>query len=141
MHVKIAAADGRDQKTASALLWLQLEVLPSDAPLDPSQGHWWIGYDNGAPVAFCCVQQSVRWSDCGYLSRAGVIRAYRGSGLQRRLIRVRERKARDLGWNWLVSDTYRNPASANTLIACGYRTFLPSKPWGFDGAVYWRKKL
>jgi hypothetical protein len=46
-----------------------------------------------------------------------------------------------LGWNWLISDTYKNPPSANSLISCGYRTFAPSRPWGFDGAIYWRKKI
>jgi GNAT superfamily N-acetyltransferase len=139
--VKIRAVDGADQKIASALTWLQLEILPNDVPADPSAGHWWIAYDGDSPVAFAAVMQSVRWSDAGYLNRAGVLTSHRGKGLQKRLIRVREAKARALGWNWLITDTRHNPASANSLISCGYRIFLPSQPWGHADAVYWRKAL
>jgi hypothetical protein len=62
-------------------------------------------------------------------------------GLQKRLIRVRERMARELGWAWLITDTFQNPPSANSLISCGFKNFAPTKPWGFAGANYWRKKL
>lgn len=139
--IRIEAVNGRREKIAALLRYLQLDTLEGDKPLSASEGHWWIAYDGELPVAFAGVLQSVRWADTGYLCRAGVIRSHRGQGLQRRLIRVREQKARRLGWNWLITDTFNNPASANSLIGSGYRLFEPSKPWSFNGALYWRKKL
>lgn len=139
--IRIKAIDGKQEKSAALLIYLQLSTLEGDIPLDGSTGYWWVAYDGALPVGFAGVTQSVRWCDTGYLCRGGVIRSHRGQGIQRRLIRVRERKAREIGWNWLISDTYQNPASANSLIGCGYRIFKPSQPWSFDGAIYWRKRL
>jgi L-amino acid N-acyltransferase YncA len=70
-----------------------------------------------------------------------VLPAHRGQGIQKRLIRVRLRQARALGWNWVVTDTHDNPASSNSLIARGFKLFDPSKPWGADKTLYWRLKL
>lgn len=139
--MNIRLVNGNDPKIACALRWLQLEILPSDEPCDTSSGFWWISYDNDLPIGFAGLSQSVRWCDAGYLSRAGVIRSQRGKGIQKRLIRARERKAREIGWRWLITDTRNNPASANSLIACSYRLFIPSKPWGHTDAIYWRKAI
>ncbi|WP_368408593.1 GNAT family N-acetyltransferase [Caldimonas mangrovi] len=128
-------------KTAALLHWLQLEILPADEPAPTSLGWWWVASEGGNPVGFAGLWPSSRWSDAGYLSRSGVLPSARGRGLQKRLIRVREKKARELGWRWLITDTYRNPPSANSLIACGFRMFHPSKPWAADGACYWRKQI
>lgn len=136
----VKAVDAREEKTAALLHYLQLAILEGDTPCDLG-GSWWIAYDGELPVGFAGLQQSSKWIDTGYLCRSGVIRSHRGLGLQKRLIRVRERKARLDGWNWLITDTYKNPASSNSLISCGFRTYLPSAPWGFDGAIYWRKRL
>lgn len=137
----VRSVDAHDPKITALLTFLQLSTLGGDVPFDVSEGHWWIAYDGELPVGFAGIVQSHRWCDTGYFCRAGVIRSHRGKGLQKRLIRVREAKAKRLGWNWLISDTYRNPPSANSLIRCGFQTFTPSCPWAFDGAIYWRKKL
>lgn len=123
------------------LRWLQLECLPSDTPADTSLGWWWIAEHERRAVGFAGLYQSARYMGVGYLCRAGVVRDMRGHGLQKRLIQARIRKARDLGWQWLMTDTLNNPPSANSLIACGFQTFTPSVPWAADGAIYWRKKL
>lgn len=131
-----------DHEADQALLrWLQLQILPHDTPADTSRGHWWVAEHNGRPVAFAGVYASSKYAGVGYLCRAGVIKEYRGKGIQKRLIRIRERKARALGWGWLITDTTNNPPSANSLIACGFQTFTPSSPWGADGTIYWRKRL
>lgn len=129
------------QRSAALLRWLQLETLPHDEPLPTDKGWWWVAYQDDQPAAFAALCRSVRWRDTGYLCRAGVLRAYRGAGLQKRLIRVRERWARRMGLRWLVTDTFDNPASANSLIACGFRMFTPSAPWAAEGACYWRKRI
>jgi GNAT superfamily N-acetyltransferase len=139
--IRIASVKGDEALEASLLLYLQLKCLPHDQPLESDSGFWWIAYEGELAVAFAAMSQSHRWTDTGYLSRSGVLPSHRGQGLQKRLLRVRERKARSLGWNWLITDTWCNPASSNSLISCGFRLFEPSHPWGLPDALYWRKAL
>lgn len=140
--MKIKRVDVRSFEIQSKLNALQKKCLPGDTPSDTTTGWWWIVYDAlNLPCAFAGLVPSVRWRDTGYLCRAGVISSHRGQGLQKRLIRARVRQAKALGWNWLITDTYENPASSNSLIACGFKLFEPTKPWGADKTLYWRKKL
>jgi GNAT superfamily N-acetyltransferase len=139
--ISIEAVDGKDTTKEALLHYLQLEILGGDEPQDSSTGHWWVAYDKALPVGFASMVSSTRWGDTGYLSRSGVLPAYRGQGIQKRLLRARERKARAIGWRWLISDTFQNPPSSNNLISCGFRIFTPNEPWGFDGAIYWKKEL
>jgi GNAT superfamily N-acetyltransferase len=120
---------------------LQAQILPSDVPFDTGTGWWWIADNESADVGFAGLVQSRQWNDAGYLCRAGVRHSARGKGLQKRLIQVRERKARAVGLRYLVTDTWNNPASANSLIACGFRMYLPRRPWAGEGALYWRKSI
>jgi len=140
--MKIKRVDIRNLQIQDQLLVLQKKCLPSDAPFDTSQGYWWTVYDShNLPCAFAGLVPSVRWLDTGYLCRAGVLPSHRGQGVQKRLIRARIRQARALGWDWLITDTYDNPASSNSLISTGFKLFDPSKPWGAKGTLYWRLKL
>jgi GNAT superfamily N-acetyltransferase len=141
MTLTIKRVDATQENTAALLHWLQVETLPGDTPLEVSGGYWWIAYLDGNPAAFCSLNRSSRWSNTGYLSRAGVLRKHRGIGLQKKLIRVRIALAKRLGWTYVFSDTYENPASTNNLIACGFRMYLPNKPYAGEGTIYWRKKL
>lgn len=121
---------------------LQRQILPLDTLAATSLGWWWVARDSaGLPVGFAGLHPSKRWGDAAYLCRAGVLVRARGHGLQKRLIAVREQKARRLGMRWLITDTNGNPASANNLIACGFRMYLPAHPWADIGACYWRKAL
>jgi len=90
---------------------------------------------------FAGLVYSSRWSDCGYLVRCGVLPSHRGFGLQKKFIRVRIRQAKALGLNWLITSTYDNPASANSLISCGFKMFNPTNPWMAKHTSYWRLKL
>jgi ribosomal protein S18 acetylase RimI-like enzyme len=141
MSIRITAVDARDPKTAALLQYLQLSILPYDDPKETESGWWWIAYDGPLAVGFAALHESVQWCDTAYLSRSGVMPYHRGQGLQKRLLLVRELKARRLKYRWLVTDTYRNPASSNSLISRGFRMYTPSKPWGFEEATYWRKEL
>ena len=122
---------------------LQLACLPQDDPIFPEDGWWWLGYNliNDQPVAFGILEPSQQWLDTAYLSRAGVLPAWRGKGLQRRLITLRERVARNKGFTWMISDTTDNIPSSNNLIKCGYRLIEPSAPWANTDSLYWTKKL
>jgi GNAT superfamily N-acetyltransferase len=137
----VRRVDGSQETQAALLRWLQLETLGGDEPLATTTGWWWIAYHSGQPVGFCGLRRSAQWFDTAYLCRAGVLKQFRGKGLQKRLIRVRERHAKRLKMNWLITDTYNNPQSANSIISCGFKMFTPSKPWGADETCYWRKKL
>lgn len=139
--IELRAVNGKSPDMQSLLYTLQLEILPGDRPAATTYGYWWIMYDGHNPIGFCGVYASTTWAHTGYLCRAGILAEYRGKGLQKKLIRVRERKARRLGWTHLVTDTYENPPSANNLISCGYRTYAPRTPWGAKGVNYWIKRL
>jgi GNAT superfamily N-acetyltransferase len=127
-------------KDHTALIRLQRQCLPYDKPYEKN-GWYWLGFDGGEPVAFCAMAQSIRWQDTVYLARSGVLESHRGLGLQKRMITIRESYARRRGYNWAVTDTTDNPASANSLISKGYRLYIPGAPWGYKNSLYWRKKL
>jgi predicted acetyltransferase len=120
---------------------LQKICLPYDKPYDTTAGYWWIAIKNGVDIGFAGLVYSSRWTDCCNLIRAGVVPDHRGQGLQKKFIRVRIRQAKALKMNWIVTSTYDNPASANSLIACGFKMFDPSVPWMTAHTSYWRLKL
>jgi GNAT superfamily N-acetyltransferase len=133
--------DIRKESTQERLSALQKICLPYDKPYDTNYGCWWVATKDGRDIGFAGLVRSVSWTNCGYLCRAGVVASARGRGLQKKFIRVRIRQAKALGWDWLITDTTDNPASANSLIATGFKLFQPTKPWGFKHTLYWRRKL
>lgn len=140
--VKFKLVKKLDEKTKNALMRMQRACLPEDDPLDPEkEGWWWIGYDGEWPIAFCSLKPSQRYKNAVYMSRSGVNYYYRGYGLQKKMLRMRERFAKRLGFEWSFSDTTDNPASANSLISCGYRLYEPKIHYGYDTTLYWRKPL
>lgn len=142
MAIRVKRVDPAKPATAALLQWLQLEVLPADAPMPTDEGYWWVAYADDTPVGFAGLRSSSQFANCGYLCRAGVLPKMRGRGVQKRMIQARVNYARRLGWQWLLTDTANhNSPSANALIACGFRLYTPSAPWGLPGANYWRKKI
>jgi hypothetical protein len=63
------------------------------------------------------------------------------NGLQLRLMRAMESRARNNGWTSVVSDTTDNVASANNFIRAGYRLYRPQHPWAWPNTLYWRKSI
>lgn len=138
----IKRANLKSAESQNTLSALQELCLPWDRPHVTNSGWWWIAVgEDGSPIAFAGLIPSTRWGDTGYLCRAGVVPAARGQGIQKRLIHVRVRQAKAQGWRWLITDTYENPASSNSLISMGFKLFDPSVPWGAKGTLYWRLKL
>ena len=142
MNFSVRKVDLRNPAMVNLLIHLQKQILPADSPYKPDRGHWWVAYaEGGKPVGFAGLVRSIKWTDTGYLCRAGVLDEFTGHGLQKRFILARIRKARELGWNWLITDTTNNPASSNSLINCGFKIYKPGQPWGFRNAIYWKYKV
>lgn len=119
-------------------------LFPNDDPVDTTRGLWWVIEEptEGLLAGFAGMHLRHQGNPLeAYLCLAGVLPEYRGLGLQRHLIRARLRKARALGLMRVVTDTYNNPASVNSLIACGFRSYMPDVPWKEDGAAYWEHTL
>jgi GNAT superfamily N-acetyltransferase len=142
MKFIVKKVDIRVPSVQTTLTFLQRKILPEDTPYKTDRGHWWIAYaECGKPVAFAGIVRSTRWTDTGYLCRAGVMDGFTGHGIQKRLIKARLMQAKKLGWNWCITDTTDNPASSNSLIACGFKIYTPGSPWSFRNAIYWKYKV
>lgn len=107
---------------------------------DFNKGWWWVIWTDGEIVGFAGMTPS-DLKGGGYLKRSGVLSSHRGNGLQKRLIRIRERKARKEGFTFLVTDTTDNVHSANNLISCGFKVIEPEIRWAFKNSIYFRKEL
>ncbi len=77
-----------------------------------------------------------------YFDRAGVAPYARGRGLQRQLIRARERWCRGHGIRLGITYTVPNNCpSSNNLIRCGWRLYTPAHAWGGRDSLYWRREF
>lgn len=122
---------------------MHVKAFGKDTPLpDFNVGYWWIvsAFD-GEEAGFCGLRPSYTVPNAGYLIRAAVLEAHRGHGLQKKMVRIREAKARKLGWTLLRTDTTDNVHSSNNLMNMGYRLFEPAHKWAFDHSLYWTKTL
>jgi GNAT superfamily N-acetyltransferase len=139
---RIREVNGRDPEIAADLRDLHERTFGDTSyPTTTDRGHWWLAYDGDDPVAFAGLVRSYKYADAGYLVRSGVLENHRGHGLQHRLIRARELRARRNGWSRLVTDTTDNVPSANSLIRAGFKLFAPKTPWAFEHSLYWTKDL
>ena len=92
---------------------------------------WWIVKINEEVAGYCSLKKiEVDGQIGGYLARAGVLPAFRGHGLQQKMIGVRLAEAKKMGWPWVVTDTYKgNAASMASLKRMGFNEFKPNKSW------------
>lgn len=143
MTYRIQKADTSLDEVADELRDLQRLCFGNTAPMhDPEYGQWWLCKKANETVGFCALRESMLWSRWGFLMLAGVLPAHQGQGLQRRMIRVREREAKALGFEGCITYTIDNPASANNLIRCGYKLYKPAEPYANNkAALYWRRYL
>lgn len=103
---------------------------------------WWVIGDPDQPMAYAAIRPSRAYSDCAYLSRAGVLPEFRGFGLQRILIKARLRWAARRGFRWAITDTVAtNTGSANNLIRCGFKLWNPPDDWLTPGAIWLARRL
>jgi GNAT superfamily N-acetyltransferase len=76
------------------------------------------------------------------LDRVGLHDCARGKGFQRKLIRLREQRAKELGYSEVVTyvSSY-NIISLNNLIKAGYRAYEPPVRSAAEHFVYLKKEL
>ncbi len=101
---------------------------------------WWVAVYDGRIVGYCGLSVEHGDEGIGYLTRAGILPEFRGKGLQKKLIEVRDEEAEKRGYK--VNITYVakwNHASANNLIRCGYTLYSPEWKYGLKDALYFRK--
>ena len=139
---RIREVDGQDDDIAETLAELHRLTFFGGASIPEfDQGHWWLAFHATGPVAFAGVIPSTHVCNAGYFCRVGVLQKHCGNGLQRRLMRTLESRARRNGWSTIVSDTTDNLASANNFIRAGYRLHRPPTPWAWPNTLYWRKSI
>jgi GNAT superfamily N-acetyltransferase len=137
--------------------WMDGEVFPDDKPVTFVGSSWFIGWDGGEPTCYAAWRPhfpmasvaELHWTEqWGFHYRAGVLPKFRGQGLQRELIGLREEDMRARGIKTAV--TYTDPVSAasmRSLIATGYRPYKSDARSNLagvgrgDGFVHWRKNL
>ena len=134
----------REDVLAVAVPALDEICFPHDERVVIGDALWWIAWCGRNAVGYAGLRICKEPHNRGlaFLCRVGVMPQHRGHGLQKRLIRAREREARRYGVRELV--TYcvpDNPASANSLIACGFKLYRPMTKWAGPYAIYLRKVL
>jgi GNAT superfamily N-acetyltransferase len=139
---RIRQIDAQDDEVLDTLGELHRLTFFDGAPVPEfDQGDWWLALHEAVPVGFAGVIPSTRADNAGYFSRVGVLRRHCGHGLQLRMMRAIEARARAYGWSCVVSDTTDNIASANNFIRAGYRLYQPQHPWAWPNTLYWRKSI
>jgi GNAT superfamily N-acetyltransferase len=128
---RIREVDGDDDDIAETLAELHRLTFFDTAPVPPfDQGHWWLAFRGSRPVAFAGIVPSTRTPRTGYFCRVGVLRRYCGNGLQLRLMRAVEWRARRNGWRWVVSDTTHKRRISQQLHSWRLPAVSASMPMG-----------
>lgn len=103
--------------------------------------HWWLVFDDDKIVGYAGLD-TTSLKDKAFLCRAGVLPEYRGLGIHKKLIKARERMAKKLGFDRVVTYTsHDNIKSSNSLIKRGYLLYRPGAEWGINNATYFSKEL
>jgi ribosomal protein S18 acetylase RimI-like enzyme len=133
------------------ILHMDRICFPVDEPPSIAGAQWVIGWDGETPAAYCA-WKTVEHDGVavGFHYRGGVLPGYRGHGLQRQMLRLREARMREQGLATAVTYTDADgAASMRSLIAEGYRPYAPTPATtlsglgrhGRVGFVHWRKEL
>tara|TARA_R110000868_G_scaffold140573_2_gene356331 strand:+ start:292 stop:804 length:513 start_codon:yes stop_codon:yes gene_type:complete len=106
-----------------------------------SESKWWLAYDGDTAIGFSgALVYAGKWAI--QLQRTGILRPYRGKGLQKRFIRTRLAYAKRLSVGH--AHTYCadwNLASANSLISCGFKLYVPEWAYAGNDVFYFIKAI
>ncbi|MGE5150964.1 MAG: GNAT family N-acetyltransferase [Rhodospirillaceae bacterium] len=135
-----------------AALIAQMDVVcfPIDKPAEFAGANWFIGWAGDRPAAYCAWKIVEHDEPVGFHYRGGVMPDWRGHGLQREMLRLREAEMREQGIAKAVTYTDADgAASMRNLIAEGYRPYVPTPTTTLSGVgrlgrvgfVHWEKTL
>jgi hypothetical protein len=99
---------------------------------------WWVMLDQGEIVAYC---GSIYSKGICIFNRAWVKKSHRGQRIQRRMIKTRIKAASTFCHIAITYTTLDNFPSANNLISCGFRLYLPEYSYGGSDKLYFQKLL
>ena len=99
---------------------------------------WWVMLDQGEIVAYC---GSIYSKGICIFNRAWVKKSHRGQGIQRRMIKTRLKAASTFCHIAITYTTLDNFPSANNLIDCGFKLYLPEYSYGGSDKLYFQKLL
>jgi len=138
MSSKIKIRRTEDLDTVAKIDGLCFDPL-YDYPAHTEGCIWWLAYDGDKPIAFAGLKRLVENEGLAYMCRVGVLKEYRGQGLQQRLIHARVNWCRrQKGIYGVITYTIpSNVASSNNLIKCGFKLYRPDYKWEGDNALYW----
>ena len=104
----------------------------------------WVLRDNKRPIGYAAMRGCVAPANKGlaFFMRAGVLEEYRGRGLHKKLIKVRLRKAKQEGFDQVVTYVADwNCASSNSLVSCGFKLYRPQDLYAGYRYVYLKRDL
>ena len=136
---KVHRLDTTDPLMRRAVVELDKICFPNDDPCKPDEGLWWVLRENGDVVGYAgMIEGKAHW----YLCRIGVVPDRRGNGYSKKLLKAQIQHAKKNPKPMIVTDTHvHNIASANALIAAGFRLYEPEIRWSFANGLYWRLSL
>lgn len=103
---------------------------------------WWLAEVDGRIAGYAGLSTEYGYIGMGYLSRSGILKEFRGKGIQKTLIQVRDEEAIKRGYELNITYVANwNHASANSLIRCGYTLYEPELAYGLKNALYFRKQF
>lgn len=142
----VASAEGEHR-----ILLMDRLCFPADDPPSIAGAAWFVGWVGETAAAYCAWKAADHDGVAvGFHYRGGVLPEYRGHGLQRQMLRLRESRMRAAGLTAAVTYTDADgAASMCNLIAEGYRPYAPTPTttlsglgrYGRVGSVHWRKTL
>ncbi len=99
----------------------------------------WLVYSNEEVAGFATMRR-IEGEKYGYLERVAILRKFRGQGLQKKLIDVRVRYAKVLGWKGVLTYTVAdNYPSINSLMHKGFSIYSPEWAWAGRDVLYFKK--
>ena len=99
---------------------------------------WWIMLDQGEIIAYC---GSIYSKGICIFNRAWVKKSHRGQGIHLKMIKIRLKTASSFNHIAITYTTLDNFSSANNLISCGFRLYLPEYSYGGSDKLYFQKIL
>lgn len=131
----------RKTRNTEVIARLDNKIFGKEYEEEPEGKHWWLAYVDGRIAGYAGLRIYREGSKkVGYLCRAGVLKEFRGQGIQKALIKVRDQEARRHKVDICITYVANwNHASANNLIRCGYELYEPEHKYGLKDALYFWK--